>query len=119
MVKSAFRKALSLSTNFASQDLLIFLSGQKMIRPFYHTVSDSDLWHIKNLYPIVGVNQFNQDLDFFQKYYSAVDSRYLLAEKSMRGEKTFFLSFDDGLSEFHDVIAPILIKRGIPAVFFC
>ena len=32
--------------------------------------------------------------------------------------RSFLLTFDDGLREFHDVVAPILLEKGIPAVCF-
>ena len=28
------------------------------------------------------------------------------------------LTFDDGFRELHDVVAPILLRKGIPATFF-
>jgi peptidoglycan/xylan/chitin deacetylase (PgdA/CDA1 family) len=33
-------------------------------------------------------------------------------------QNSFLLTFDDGLREFHDVIAPILLRKGIPAICF-
>jgi hypothetical protein len=30
----------------------------------------------------------------------------------------FMLSFDDGFREMHDIVAPILREKGVPAVFF-
>lgn len=45
-----------------------------------------------------------------------------LLELKKNGFKTkepcFHLTFDDGLSEIYDTVAPILIKRKIPATFF-
>lgn len=45
-----------------------------------------------------------------------------LLELKKNGFKTkapcFHLTFDDGLSEIYDVVAPILVKRKIPATFF-
>ena len=118
MIKSILKSTLSATTDIASLDILIKISGQKTILPFYHTVSDFDLWHIKNLYPIVDTKQFNADLDFLQKNYTEIDSNYLITNGISKNKRTFFLSFDDGLREFHDVVAPILIKRGIPATCF-
>lgn len=31
---------------------------------------------------------------------------------------SFLLSFDDGLREFHDIVAPILLKKGVPSINF-
>jgi len=77
--------------------------------------------HVKHLYPIVSTKCFNDDLDFLQKNYPAVSYKYLLeniGRKSLRSEKGFFLTFDDGLRQFHDIVAPILIQCGIPATIF-
>lgn len=84
--------------------------------PFYHTVSDENLPHILN-YPYRNVAQFEKELDFFLKYFKPV-SLEELASENYSGKKVFHLSFDDGLRECADVIAPILLKKGIPATFF-
>jgi peptidoglycan/xylan/chitin deacetylase (PgdA/CDA1 family) len=115
------KKKLAESSRLLGLDFLIKVSNQGLLLPFYHTVSDRDLLHIKHLYPITSVKRFNEDLDFFQKTFKPVSHKYLLESvenKSLRKEKTFFLSFDDGLREFHDVVAPILKNRGIPACCF-
>lgn len=87
-----------------------------IIFPFYHLVSDNSPIHIKHLYSIKNQKNFISDLDFFLKKYSPislddfVEGRY--------SKKSFLLTFDDGLVEIYDVIAPILKQKGIPAVFF-
>jgi peptidoglycan/xylan/chitin deacetylase (PgdA/CDA1 family) len=48
---------------------------------------------------------------------------YPTFEAYAKGEKAlsapaFLLSFDDGLRECHDVIAPILLRKGVPAICF-
>ena len=100
---------------------LINSSGQHLFLPFYHLVSDNDLPHIKHLYTIVSVERFKKDLDFFEKHYSPIAANEL-TERISSGkpivENRFFLSFDDGLREFYDTVAPILLQRGIPATFF-
>ncbi len=116
-----FKKILVESSNLFDLNFLIKITKQGLLLPFYHTVSNENLSHIKHLYPITTTKRFNEDLDFFQKNYSAVSYDYLLENhknKSLRKERTFFLTFDDGLRQFHDEVAPILIRRGIPATFF-
>jgi peptidoglycan/xylan/chitin deacetylase (PgdA/CDA1 family) len=97
------------------------LTGHYNIFPFYHTVSDKDLLHIKYLYPVRSVKQFERDLDFFLKNYESIEMSVLL-DCVRRGETLkknhFLLSFDDGLAEFYEVIAPVLLKKGIPATCF-
>ena len=96
---------------------LITVTRQNFILPFYHLVSDKSVVHVKNLYRVKSVREFNDDLDFFLKYYEPVDFRELISGGKVR-KNSFLLSFDDGLREFYDVVAPILRQKGIPAVCF-
>jgi peptidoglycan/xylan/chitin deacetylase (PgdA/CDA1 family) len=99
----------------------IQLSGQRIIYPFYHLVSNDPVVHIRNLYNIRTVKEFEKDLDFLMKEYKPFDIRELiepLKKGLMPPERGFVLSFDDGLREFHDVVAPLLLKKGIPAICF-
>lgn len=120
-MKELLKKTLSVLSPLFSIDLLSGISGQGLILPFYHVVSNNDLAHIKHLYPVTLVKRFKEDIDFFATNYNAVNYDYLLRcidNSEIKKEKAFFLSFDDGLREFHDVVAPILIEKGIPAVCF-
>lgn len=120
-MKPAIKKLLSTTQKSFDLDFLIRVSGQHLILPFYHAVSDEDLIHLKHLYPVISTSRFEKDLDFLQQNYSAVSHNYLIDNKysaSLRSKRAFFLSFDDGLRQFHDVIAPILLQKGIPATFF-
>jgi peptidoglycan/xylan/chitin deacetylase (PgdA/CDA1 family) len=89
--------------------------------PVYHAISDDEMPHIQHLYTVKGTKAFINDLDFLLKYYTPVDYNEF-QELSLRGMKpdkpSFLLSFDDGLKEFHDIIAPILLQKGIPAICF-
>lgn len=84
--------------------------------PFYHVVSNEKLPHILN-YSYRNVFQFEKELDFYLKYFKPVSLDYLVS-KPDSNEKVFHLSFDDGLKQCAEIIAPILIKNGIPATFF-
>jgi peptidoglycan/xylan/chitin deacetylase (PgdA/CDA1 family) len=84
--------------------------------PFYHVVSDKQLPHILN-YPYRNQIEFEKELDFFLQYYTPVTLEEL-ASGRCAGRKVFHPSFDDGLAECADIIAPILLKKGIPATFF-
>jgi peptidoglycan/xylan/chitin deacetylase (PgdA/CDA1 family) len=101
---------------------LINLTGQKVIFPFYHVVSDDTPLHIRNLYRAKSQKEFIEDLDFLLRYYEPMDlsdvKSYLNLDKK-RINPGFYLSFDDGLSEMHHLVRPILISKGIPAAFFC
>lgn len=111
-----------ISNVFGVIPLSVFTSvtKQKIIFPFYHLVSDKDVIHIKHLYKIRSERSFIHDLEFFLKHYKAIgyqEYKQCLSKGSL-SQNCFLLSFDDGLTEFHDIIAPILIKKGIPAVCF-
>lgn len=102
-------------------NFLVRLTGEKLLLPAYHIVSDEDVPHIKHLYPVRSEKNFRNDLDFFLKHYKPTTFETLQAIS--RGEKKisepiFFLSFDDGLSEAFHVIAPILKAKGLQAAFF-
>ena len=102
---------------FVPLQSLISVTRQNFILPFYHLVSDEQVIHIKNLYRVKSVKEFKDDLDFFLKYYKPVDFHGLIPGSKIR-DNSVLLSFDDGLREFYDVIAPILKQKGIPAVCF-
>lgn len=96
-------------------------ANQRLILPFYHAISNEEMPHIKHLYPVKGVKTFIKDLDFLLKYYTPIDyNEFLTLSRTHKQPKkpSFLLSFDDGLREFHDVIAPILLQKGIPAICF-
>jgi len=112
---------IGLFANCWRMDRLIKLSKQGLVLPFYHVVSNQDLIHIKHLYPVVSTQRFEADLDFLLKHYKPSSYPFLLnciEDPSLRKEKMFYLTFDDGLREFHDVVAPILLRKGIPATCF-
>ncbi len=84
--------------------------------PFYHVVSHHKLPHILN-YPYATPKEFEQQLDYYLNYFKPVSLEYLLKNRNP-SEKIFHLSFDDGLRECAEIVAPILLKKGIPASFF-
>lgn len=98
---------------------LMKISGQKLVMPFYHSVSDVYLPHISNLYQPKSSAGFEKDLDFILKHYEPVGLDFIKKLDLHKADKpVFFLSFDDGLKEVHSIIAPILQRKGIPAAVF-
>jgi peptidoglycan/xylan/chitin deacetylase (PgdA/CDA1 family) len=84
--------------------------------PFYHVVSNQKLPHILN-YSYRNSTEFEKELDYYLKFFNPVSLEYLFSNPNTN-EKIFHLSFDDGLRECSEIIAPILLKKGIPATFF-
>ncbi|MGH1520374.1 polysaccharide deacetylase family protein [Chryseobacterium sp. JK1] len=89
--------------------------------PLYHTVSDQDLPHIRNVIRYKTTKQFEQDLDYISQHFQFVDWREFKDFTSGNfkpKKKIALLTFDDGFSEFYDIIAPILERKGIYACNF-
>ncbi len=87
-----------------------------VLLPFYHVVSNEKLPHIHN-YQYRNEQEFIDELDFLLRHFKPVELHELL-NPEMQGKKVFHLSFDDGLRQCFDVIAPILVRKGVPATFF-
>jgi len=110
----------------------ILRRGPGVIFPFYHTVSDVPLPHIKHLYRTRTAGQFEKDLDEILLCFQALDLNDLLKDpeayyylqrgnKALEGKSgrpSMVLSFDDGLIQCHEILLPILKRKGVPAVFF-
>lgn len=95
--------------------------GNKVIFPFYHLVSDQECPHIRHLYPVKRISTFEKELDFFQRNFQPITWDEILnhvINDSQPKKPSFFLSFDDGLSECSSIIAPILKQRNLEAAFF-
>jgi peptidoglycan/xylan/chitin deacetylase (PgdA/CDA1 family) len=98
---------------------LIRLSGQNLVFPFYHTVAEQQLPHLAFVYRVRTPKNFEQDLDQLLQLFEPMSLSDYLADRSTPSRKrSMLLSFDDGLAGCHSLIAPLLRKRGIPAVFF-
>ena len=101
-------------------DLLCRATGHNFIIPFYHIVSDEKCPHVENLYQFKNTKEFERDIDYLAKKYQPIGSDDLndvFAGKYKR-KKTMLLTFDDGLRQIYDVVAPLLLRKGIPAIFF-
>ena len=94
-----------------------------VLLPFAHAVSDAAPAHIRHLYAVPTVKKFTADLDRLCCHYKALDisefEKLVLGHNDGSvGRRGFLISFDDGMRESHEVIAPILRSKGIPAIFF-
>ena len=100
---------------------MIKKSGQHLLLPFYHIVSDDNPIHVKNLYQPRSVQEFKDDLDFLLTHYESISLKQLikLNKEGKSIDKNYFhLTFDDGLSEFYTIAAPILKEKNIHATIF-
>jgi len=119
--RDKFIKSVNKGAGIIPTSLLQKVSNQRLILPFYHTVSDEEMPHIKHLFPVKGVKAFVNDLDFLLKYYTPINYHdFIILSRTHKqpSKPSFLLSFDDGLKEFHDIIAPLLLQKGVPAICF-
>lgn len=119
--KSNFFRITSPLVNTFNLRIFQRFSNQKFILPLYHCIRDTPPAHLKYLYHIKNPDAFINDLELLLKYYHPISLEELIQIVNNRKEITksvFHLTFDDGLSEFESVIAPILLKKGIPATCF-
>lgn len=115
--KFLFRRFAS----FFPTGALSTLPASPLLLPYHHVVSDDYLPHIKNLYAYKNRKQFTDDLDWllarFQPVHPDEARDHVLNGRQLTGRK-FLLSFDDGFREVAEVVAPILLQKGVPALFF-
>jgi peptidoglycan/xylan/chitin deacetylase (PgdA/CDA1 family) len=98
---------------------LINKTGHRLFLPFYHCVANGTPVHIKHLYQARTIEQFEADLDFFCKHFKPIGLEDVIELNGKQPkDPSFHLTFDDGLSEFHSIVAPILKQRKIPATVF-
>jgi peptidoglycan/xylan/chitin deacetylase (PgdA/CDA1 family) len=89
--------------------------------PYAHIVSDIAPLHVRHLYEVPKIGKFKSDIDFLCRKYRALQLSELEKIGRLRNKRSahsFILSFDDGMREVYDVIAPILREKGVPAIFF-
>lgn len=101
--------------------LVIRKSNQRLLIPFYHAVTDSKPDFIGELYLPRKIDDFERDLDVLLELYEPISLHKLIAivKSEEKIKKNYFhLTFDDGLANFYEIVAPILIKRNIPATVF-
>jgi peptidoglycan/xylan/chitin deacetylase (PgdA/CDA1 family) len=105
-----------------SFNLLRKTSGVNPLVVNYHVVSDHPLPHVDHIYPYRNSTSFAEDLDFLLTRYQVITLQDLLESlqdpKRRLPENSLMVTFDDGLKEVFEVVAPILKKKKIvPAVF--
>lgn len=98
-------------------NMLIRLTGKKLFFPFYHAVTNKYLPHVNPVYPTRSIQQFEKDIHFIKRNFQ-IGEPMQLVNKSIEDRPTAFFSIDDGLREGYEVIAPILKREKIKAIFF-
>jgi peptidoglycan/xylan/chitin deacetylase (PgdA/CDA1 family) len=93
-----------------------------ILLPSGHIVGDVVPPHVQNLLRVPTLAMFRSHIDFLAKHYCALSPGDLERTVNSCEDKIppryFVLSFDDGMREIYEVIAPFLREQGIPAIFF-
>lgn len=76
-MKNILKKCLSKPAELFGTGLLAGWSGQHLLLPFYHMVSDDDPVHVRYLYPAPTTKRFKADLDFLLRDFRPVSHEYL------------------------------------------
>ncbi len=121
-LKFTIKKIIGIIAAIIPLSFLIKISRQRVFLPFYHIVSEKPVCHVEHLYSIPTPEKFEKDLDYLLLYFKPVSLNELIDIHTKKVPYPFkpvmHLSFDDGLKECAEIIAPILLKKGIPATFF-
>lgn len=87
--------------------------------PVYHVVSNDYLPHLKHIINYKNTKEFEKDLDDLSKLFHFVEWDFFKDNFHIKNNKPYaLLTFDDGLSQFREVIIPILLRKGIYAINF-
>ena len=118
---SQFKKTVYRVVTAAPLSWLRSLGGIDVLLPYHHLVSDECVPHIDPLYPYKSRQQFERDLDYLLRRFRPLDPSCLPSVLTGGGglpKGSFLLTFDDGLRQVYDTVAPMLIRKGVPAIFF-
>jgi peptidoglycan/xylan/chitin deacetylase (PgdA/CDA1 family) len=96
---------------------LMKIAGKNVILPFYHFVDAGTNNIVNHLYQAKNTSQFIEDLHYFKKHFNSLSVSVFDAKEKIE-TNSFLLSFDDGLSNFYHVVAPILLKENVTAINF-
>lgn len=104
-----------------SDKMCVNLMPTETIIPIYHLVSDDYLPHVSQIISYPTIKKFTKDIDYYLKYFDTADPQnYINGDcfSNKSSKRKFILTFDDGYAECYHIIRPILLKKGIPAMFF-
>jgi peptidoglycan/xylan/chitin deacetylase (PgdA/CDA1 family) len=101
--------------------LLDVFARTSLVSCYYHVVSNQEVPHVKHLYAHKTVGEFKSDLDFLLKHFQPISIKEvidLVNKGCLFPRRRLLLTFDDGFREMHDIVAPILVEKGVSATFF-
>jgi peptidoglycan/xylan/chitin deacetylase (PgdA/CDA1 family) len=123
MAHLAKKLLLNACSLFPVKPLLQLNKGNTLFIPIYHAITDEKLSHLEHLMPYGSKTpkQFENDLDHLLKHLKPIslDTLYdCVVNKKAIPENSFIVTFDDGLRQVYENAMPILLRKGVPAIFF-
>jgi peptidoglycan/xylan/chitin deacetylase (PgdA/CDA1 family) len=122
IVRRAGKKAIGTTASKLPVHVLTRVTGLRALVPFYHVVTDKPPpYLVPAPYRFPDVGEFEKKLDYLLGHFvplSLAELQCTLREGQRPAKLGFHLTFDDGYREVFDVVAPILLRKGIPATFF-
>ena len=97
------------------------ITRRRLVSFFYHTVSDAPMAHVRNLFVCKNAAQFEQDLILLKSRFQLPTHAEIAHRQNGRSASAAWsaaISFDDGLRECSDAVRPLLLKHGVPCMFF-
>lgn len=119
--KRLFRTLLYQTSRCLPSRYLFSIFQVPVVPLLWHVVGHSRIPHLRHLYGYPKPDEFAQDLDFLLGQFYPIGLHELdqAIDIAMAKKKPcVLLTFDDGLRQCKDTVAPILVEKGIPAVFF-
>ncbi len=103
----------------SSEKMLNFFTDQTIFT-YYHTVNNEKLNYLDNLFSFKNEKHFKNDIELLLNNYQPLNPDFFLKgfKYNQIPKNHFLLTFDDGLSQIFDVVAPILYEKKISAIFF-
>ena len=102
--------------------MLAYLSGEELIAPCFHLVIDGEApQHVRQIYQCLDLQAFRKDLDRLLQHRVPVSLQDLedhITTGRKLPQRSAFISFDDGMREMHEIVAPLCWAKGIPVTFF-
>lgn len=120
-MRTLVRQAWTRSAVFLPLRVAGRMAAQAVLAPCYHLIADQPPAHVRHLYRCRTPAAFESDLDLLLRHFKPISLAQLagaVVEHGTQPPGTFFLSVDDGLREVSETIAPICLKKGVPATLF-
>ncbi len=115
-MKNAIFKKVNWFYSLFSIDFYLAVTQQKLVLPFYHCVTSQPKPHLKHLGYYRSNEAFNNDINFFNNHFQSIEIKKIQYNNIQ--QKTFHISFDDGLSEVYSEAVPLLLKHKTHATLF-